>query len=1196
VSSAPLVSVAIPAFNPRFFHAALQSVLSQSYESLEIIICDDSPGDEIASIVEGVSAQTRFPLRYLKNPQPLGFAGNLLRCLEESRGEYIKFLCDDDRLFSGCIATQAALLSEYEDVSLVGAQRYLCDADDHILPHRLENTAMAGGNALFKGGDLLDFFEVRPLNFIGGLSNVLMRTADVRELLPALLQPEVGFAGLLDLVLFVCLLRRGNLAVASQVQSVERLHPDSFKCQAAVQQQMLVEGQWLTQMLNERGDKGTAFSGWIRYCAALPGVDAKNRVWEEFSLGHLLVARQAVQESRVGSDSRSFGQLYAQWLECRREPAILGQLLAQTHAWPRRPTIVPIVIDGAGDRQALELTLESINAQCYGAQAVVVLSSAGAQAGLDGRVLNLVLEADWAQQLNGVLPQLEGADWFYLLRAGDRLTEAALLLMAERIVERQHMLCCYADEGALVDGISREPVFKPDFNLDLMRSYPYTGRALAFERNGFLARGGFSADFQELAPQDLLWRMVESAGPHTIEHIGEVLVESSFSYASWLSSTAVAAENPRLLEAHLQRLGVAFDWRAGSEALINQVDYRHARQPLVSIIISTKDQLTALERCLASLLEKTAYPNYEVLIVDNASLTSEARAWLDGMAQLGSDKLRVLRYPHAANFAAIHNFAAAQARGDYLLMLTPNSVITDADWLDALMSQAQRPEVGIVGAKMVCAQGTLQHAGLVLGLRGPVGAPFIGESMQSGGYMQRLQVVQNYSAVSDDCLLVRKQVFEELGGLDERSFSLAFNDVDLGLRVAKAGYLVVWTPHARLMLVEPAVSLQQGGEQARQEQLGREQQTIYRKWLPDMARDPAYNPNLSLTGSSFCLEPGMRLGWSPFGSRSLPRVLALPVNQSAVGHYRVVQPFLELEAAGLVTGVQAFEMPSIIELERQSPDTVVMQGRYNDALVNEIERVKTYSRALRIFELDDYIIDVPEKNGHLKHRPKDFEKAMRRGISLCDRVVVSTQALADALNGMHHDIRVVPNTLATHLWSNRVSLRRTGAKPRVGWGGGTSHAGDLEIIADVVRELADVVDWVFFGMCPQALLPYVREFHPSVGLQEYPAKLASLNLDLALAPLEYHIFNDCKSNLRLLEYGACGYPVICTDTEAYRGYLPCTRVVSNSTEEWLQAIRMHLADPEASYRMGDELREAVMRDYMLRGDNLQLWYDGWIAS
>ena len=140
------------------------------------------------------------------------------------------------------------------------------------------------------------------------------------------------------------------------------------------------------------------------------------------------------------------------------------------------------------------------------------------------------------------------------------------------------------------------------------------------------------------------------------------------------------------------------------------------------------------------------------------------------------------------------------------------------------------------------------------------------------------------------------------------------------------------------------------------------------------------------------------------------------------------------------------------------------------------------------------------------------------------------------------------------------------------------------------------VEWVFFGMCPDALRPYVHEFHSTIDLQSYPYKLASLNLDLALAPLEFHIFNDCKSNLRLLEYGACGYPVICTDTEAYRGYLPCTKVYSNSTDEWLQAIRMHLADPDASYRMGDELREAVHRDFMLRGDNLQHWLWGWLPD
>ncbi len=221
---------------------------------------------------------------------------------------------------------------------------------------------------------------------------------------------------------------------------------------------------------------------------------------------------------------------------------------------------------------------------------------------------------------------------------------------------------------------------------------------------------------------------------------------------------------------------------------------------------------------------------------------------------------------------------------------------------------------------------------------------------------------------------------------------------------------------------------------------------------------------------------------------------------------------------------------------------------------------------------------------------------LREGIGLCDRVVVTTASLADALSSMHNEIRIVPNMLTPEPWAKLTSRRGTSSKPRVGWGGGTSHSGDLEIIADVVRELANEVEWVFFGMCPDALRPYIHEFHSSVGLGTYPFKLASLNLDLALAPLEFHIFNDCKSNLRLLEYGACGYPVICTDTKAYDGFLPCTKVRSNSTEEWIAAIRMHLADPDASYRMGDELREAVLRDYMLSGKNLQHWLWGWLPD
>lgn len=158
-----------------------------------------------------------------------------------------------------------------------------------------------------------------------------------------------------------------------------------------------------------------------------------------------------------------------------------------------------------------------------------------------------------------------------------------------------------------------------------------------------------------------------------------------------------------------------------------------------------------------------------------------------------------------------------------------------------------------------------------------------------------------------------------------------------------------------------------------------------------------------------------------------------------------------------------------------------------------------------------------------------------------------------------------------------------------------SHDGDLEMIADVVRELAGEVDWVFFGMCPERLRPYVREFHPGVDFHAYPRALALLGLDLALAPLEDNAFNRCKSHLRLLEYGACGYPVVCSDLEPYRGDLPVTRV-RNRYKDWVGAIRQHLAERQATAAAGQALRQAVRRDWMLQGPALEEWRSAWLPD
>ncbi|WP_268800277.1 glycosyltransferase [Pseudomonas huanghezhanensis] len=1199
MNSAPLVSIVIPAFNPRFFQRALEGALTQQYAHLEVVVCDDSRGDEIEKIVRTFAASTPVPLRYLRNPQRLGFVGNLRECLTQAQGEYIKFLCDDDQLFPQAVSAQAEQLSRHADVHLVLGQRLLWDADDVQLPARLENSALAPTSAVFKGDDLLAIFEAFPMNFIGGLSSALFRREDLQTYLPALTQAGHCFAAMLDLALYVCLMRRGNVIVLNNVLSVERLHPDRLSLQQAMKVAADTERDWLVQMLQARSGESAPAKGWVRY-QPMTGQDTVDRVWEELPLSRALGTKQTTQQWRVGVTSESFGELYAQWLGCRALTDLQQEQLPNTLAhWPSRPRIVPVIIDQTRSRASLAVTLDSIEEQLYQPELTLVLSSTCTESRLDGRVFSLPLEDDVHAQLNALLPQLDGAQWFYLLSAGDRLVKPALLMLAERVAMNDHLRCVYGDEGALREGESAEPVFKPDFNLDLLRAYPYVGRALAFSREGMLGVGGFDSGFGVLAAHDVLWRLIEAEGDGVVEHISELMVESQFALSQWLALPEVLEQNIKVVEAHLQRCGIAHRIRQGEHvSLVNRIDFLHDAQPLVSIVVIVKDQLPALQRCVESLLGKTAYQHYELLIVDNGSEHPETCAWLAAMGQLDSTRLRVLRMPEEASHPALFNAAAQDARGDYLVLLNAYAVITHAQWLTEMVSQAQRPEVGIVGAKLFGPEGHVVHAGMILGLHGPAGVPFFGESLNASGYMQRLQTVHDLSAVGGDCLMVRKAVFESVGGLEATRYGHHLSAVDLCLRVRESGYLVVWTPHALLALGSQPPVVRDAAWQALR---AKEDEQFYLRWLPVVARDPAYNPNMalnSLGGASFSLEPGLKSGWSPFSRAHLPKVLALPINASAIGHYRVTQPLIELESAGRAVGVINYNLPTIIDIERQSPDIIVLQGRYSEAPIDEIVGLKTYSNARRIFELDDYVIHVPTKNAHIRNMPDrlEMERLVRRGISLCDRVVVSTQPLADALSHMHDDIRVVPNMLSPHWWSGMTSQRRTSTRPRVGWGGGTSHTGDLEIIQEVVRELADEVDWVFFGMCPEALRPYVREFHPVVDLALYPAKLASLNLDLALAPLERHIFNDCKSNLRLLEYGACGYPVICTDTLAYRGYLPCTRVYTNTTEEWRDAIRSHLADPDASYRQGDALREAVLRDFMLRGDNLQHWVNGWLAD
>ncbi|MGX5726300.1 glycosyltransferase [Metapseudomonas otitidis] len=789
----------------------------------------------------------------------------------------------------------------------------------------------------------------------------------------------------------------------------------------------------------------------------------------------------------------------------------------------------------------------------------------------------------------------DASPWQLVVEAGVEFTRAGPLLLCLELAEALRAEAeegvvahaCYADELQRAPSGALGPLFKPDFNLDLLLGFPaLVGRHWVFRQRSVVELGGLDTVFGSSSLLDLTLRLVHGSGGNGVLHAPEVLLVADAPVMEVAPAEQVA------IERHLAARG--YD-AARVQAFLPRryyIDYGHPEAPRVAIVVAVQDNLGLVQRCVESLLEHTTYSNYQLLLVDCGSVESATQDWLQGVDALQSEQVKVWNFDGPFNQAAMVNAVAMTVEADYLLLLSHDVRIIQPEWLEQLLNHAQRPEVGAVGAKILDAEGGIEQAGMVLGLHECAGRTFVGEPGDAPGYMSRLQVAQNYTAVGLACMMVRRSSFIEVGGFDADSINAFYADTDLCLRLRAAGLLNVWTPHCVVQrdgLDLPVLAIP--GALERQSAFRGERQEMLRRWLPVLARDPAYNPNLSLKGSGFSFEYPARRMHHPL----LPQVVCYPADITGCGHYRIRQPFAALRQAGMVDGLISGVHLPVVELERAGATSLILQRQIMEPQIEGIREVKELSGVFKVYELDDYLPNLPLKSVHRDTMPKDILRSLRQAVALTDRFVVSTEPLAEALRDLHGDIRVVPNFLPEHWWGNLRSQRRRGRKPRVGWAGGSSHLGDLELITDLVKALKDEVEWVFFGMCPERIRPYIHEFHGGVPIEQYPALLASLDLDLALAPLEPNLFNECKSNLRLLEYGACGFPVICTDAVCYRGDLPVTRV-KNRYKDWLDAVRMHLADLDATARQGDALRERVLGEWMLKGENLQRWRSAWLPD
>jgi GT2 family glycosyltransferase len=425
-----------------------------------------------------------------------------------------------------------------------------------------------------------------------------------------------------------------------------------------------------------------------------------------------------------------------------------------------------------------------------------------------------------------------------LVLPGDWLLPRALEQAAERLWTHPESSLVYTDEGILdAGGSPYRPRFKPDWSPDLLLSLPYTGQLSLFRKELADRAGGLRADLPpQIALHDLTLRTTELAPP---VHLAEL------SYQRRLLPVSVATRQwAEVVKDALDRRGIAATAEPGAAGR-SSVTVRHhiTRAPPVAIVVPFRDRVDLLRRCVESVRARSSYDRFELVLVDNQSTDAATLEYCATLERHG--QARVVRYPHAFNFAAINNFGVQHTDAEQVILLNNDTEVITPDWIEALLEHAQRPEVGMVGARLLYPDGTLQHAGVVVGLGGLAGHPFDGTDADGAaaadacGHGGEVMTVRNVSAVTAACAMIRRPLYLEVGGMDEHAFPVAYNDVDLCLRLRDRGLQIVYTPLCTLIHHTSATR-----DAARHHV--HEDESLRARWGELLKRDPYYNPNLSL--------------------------------------------------------------------------------------------------------------------------------------------------------------------------------------------------------------------------------------------------------------------------------------------------------------------------------------------------------------
>lgn len=442
----------------------------------------------------------------------------------------------------------------------------------------------------------------------------------------------------------------------------------------------------------------------------------------------------------------------------------------------------------------------------------------------------------------------------------DDLLHPCVLYEYVKVINEKDADYIYCDEATFKNGDVNQMItmhFKPDYAIDNLRANNYICHFSMFDKKLLEGTELYRTKFDGSQDHDMILRLTDKA--RNVVHVPKLLYywrQHAGSVSSGVEAKPYVVESARGAVAdHLRRHGFSNFKITSTRAFetIFKITYEIIGEPKISIIIPNKDHVEDLRRCITSIIEKSTYDNYEIIVVENNSETREIFAYYEELAN--NPAVKIITYKGDFNYSAINNLGVSEASGEYVLLLNNDIQIITVNWMEELLMYAQRPDVGAVGAKLYYPDKTIQHAGVVIGLGAhrTAGHVHYRQKRENLGYMGRLCYAQNMSAVTGACLLVKKALYEEAGGLDE-SFAVSLNDVDFCLKLRRLGYLNVFTPFAEAYHYESASrGSDMTGEAATR--YNAESARFREKWKAELeAGDPYYNPNFSLDKSDFSLR------------------------------------------------------------------------------------------------------------------------------------------------------------------------------------------------------------------------------------------------------------------------------------------------------------------------------------------------------